>query len=85
MPGDERDTRGLPWHGHRGSSVTEQTLAKILGSEVHRANRDGVWCFPGGNLMLFVPNDASAEDLRQAEDFIRCLSLVKDGADHGGS
>ena len=65
--------------------MTEQTLAEILGSHVHKANRNGAWVFPGGDLMLFVPNDASAEHLRQAEDFIRCLSLVKDGADEGGS
>jgi hypothetical protein len=65
-----------------------QSLAELLGSECHRANRDGAWAFPGGDLLLFIPDSATLAHLEAARDFIDRLAAeryLRETADCGGT
>jgi hypothetical protein len=61
-----------------------RTLAEILGPQVHRANCNGAFYFPGGDIRLFVPEAATMEHLRAAAEFIHHLCEAHD-SDQGGS
>jgi hypothetical protein len=62
-----------------------RTLAEILGSEVHRANRNGAWAFPGGDILMFVPDAVTLGQLESAREWLAALIVVKDGVDQGGT
>jgi hypothetical protein len=62
-----------------------RSLAEILGPQVHRANCNGAFYFPGGDIRLFVPEAATMEHLRAAAEFIHLLCTAMDGADCGGT
>jgi hypothetical protein len=64
---------------------TDMTLADILGDQVHRANCNGAYFFPGGDIRLFVPDAATLEQLEAAREFLANLIAVKDGVDQGGT
>jgi hypothetical protein len=60
----------------------------LLTWEDAKVKDEGAWAFPGGDLLLFIPDVATREHLEAARDFIDRLAAeryLRDTADSGGT